>query len=108
LNSVLSTRAQSAPIWLETLNKDFKISIKGIDAVIEALSYNPWSAITKYVVQKEKDRTVLSVPICPPQIARQKHRKNEFLCKNMHLMFFANFAKTRAPSCQTRSYESVS
>lgn len=71
----------------------FKISMKGIDAVLEALSYNPWATITKYVVQKEKDKTVLSIPICPPQIARQKHGKNEFLCKNMHMKFFTNFGK---------------
>jgi len=75
------------------IKQRFKISKKGIDAVVEALSYNPWATITKYVVKKEKDKTLLSVPICPPQIARQKHRKSEFLCKNMHLMFFVNFAK---------------
>jgi hypothetical protein len=75
------------------IKQRFKISKKGIDAVAEALSYNPWATITKYIVQKEKDKTVLSVPICPPQMARKKHRKNEFLCRNMHLMFFANFAK---------------
>jgi hypothetical protein len=71
----------------------FKISEKGIDAVLEALSYNPWTTITKYVVQKEEDKTILYVPICPPQIARQKHGKKEFRCKKMHMKFFANFAK---------------
>ena len=75
------------------IKQRFKISMKGIDAVLEALSYNPWATITKYVVKKEEYKTTLSIPSCPPQIARQKHGKNEFLCKNMHQKFFTNFAK---------------
>jgi len=75
------------------IKRRFKISGKGVDAVLEALSYNPWAFITKYSIQKEEDKAVVSILSCAPQAARRKRGQNEFLCKSMHLKFFANFAE---------------
>jgi len=75
------------------IKRRFKISGKGVDAVLEALSYNPWASITKYNVERGEDKAVISIPSCAPQVARRKRGKREFPCKNMHLNFLANFAK---------------
>jgi len=75
------------------IKRRFKISSKGVNAVLEALSYNPWAFITKFNVEKGEDKATISIPSCTPQVARQKHGKREFPCKNMHLKFLANFAK---------------
>jgi len=75
------------------IKRRFKISGKGVEAVLDALSYNPWAFITKYSVEKGEDKAVISVPSCTPQVARRKRGKSEFLCRNMHLKVFTNFAK---------------
>jgi hypothetical protein len=75
------------------IKRRFKISSKGVEAVLEALSFNPWAFITKYSVEKREDKAVISILNCTPQVARRKHGKSEFLCKNMHVKFFTNFSK---------------
>lgn len=71
----------------------FKISGKGVTAVLDALSYNPWAFITKYKVEREESKAIISIRSCTPQVARQKHGKSEFPCKTMHLSLFTNFAR---------------
>jgi len=75
------------------IKRRFKISGKGVDAVLEALSYNPWAFITNYGVERREGVAVISVTHCAPQEARRKHGKSEFLFKNMHVKFFMNFSK---------------
>ncbi|MFQ5711771.1 MAG: DUF6125 family protein [Candidatus Geothermarchaeales archaeon] len=71
----------------------FNIRSKGIPAVLEALSYFPWSIIIPYEVEQAEDRAVLRVPNCLPQEARLRLGRGEFPCKVMQLTELSNFAK---------------
>jgi hypothetical protein len=75
------------------IKKRFKIEKKGLDGFMEALNLFPWTKITGYKMEREKDKLILTVPLCPPQAARIKSGQGEFPCKAMHIKEFTAFAK---------------
>lgn len=75
------------------IKERFKIEGEGVSAVMEALSYFPWSLITKFEVEKSEGGVVLRVPSCPPQEARVRLERGEFPCKPMQIAEFSGFAK---------------
>ena len=75
------------------IKRRFKIEKRGLDGFVEALNLFPWTKITGYVIKKEGDKVVLTVPDCPPQSARIKMGVGEFPCKKMHIGDFTAFAK---------------
>ena len=62
-----------APLAAREIKSRFAIEGEGVPAVMEALSYFPWTTITGYEITQIGDRTVLRAPHCPPQEARLRH-----------------------------------
>ena len=44
-----------------------------------------------FEIQEKPDEVIISVPSCPPQVARTKRGMGEFACKGMHQGFFERF-----------------
>ena len=74
------------------LLKRFQINEKGLDGFAEALRYFPWHILMEYKLDKTEDKIVLTVPNCPPQVARLRKGLPEFDCKEMHRGEFESFA----------------
>jgi hypothetical protein len=81
------------PLAAREIKRQFAIAGEGVSAVMEALSYFPWTTIIGYEIEQMGDRAVLRVPHCPPQEARLKHGLGEFPCKAMHWGEFSGFAR---------------
>jgi hypothetical protein len=75
------------------IKRRFGIEEKGLGGFVKALAYYPWTKITGYVIEEQKDKVVLRVPRCPPQEGRLKSGLGEFPCKNMHIKDFTAFAR---------------
>lgn len=71
----------------------FKVDGGGIHAVVQALSYYPWSVITGYRIEESEGLATIKVPSCPPQEARMRAGRKIFPCKVMHRLDFQSFAK---------------
>jgi hypothetical protein len=82
-----------APLAAREIKSRFAIDGEGVSAVMEALSYFPWTTITGYEIEQVEDKTVLRVPSCPPQEARVRHGLGEFPCKARHWGEFSRFAR---------------
>jgi len=75
------------------IKRRFQINRKGLEGFVEAMEFFPWTKITPYVIKKENDKVVITVPNCPPQSARIKEGLGEFPCKKMHMGDFSGFAR---------------
>jgi hypothetical protein len=75
------------------INERFPLQQDGVQRVLEALSYFPWTIIVGYEMEETPDGAIIRVPYCPPQEARVKTGRGEFPCKAMHLAEFTNFAR---------------
>ena len=75
------------------IKRRFRITEKGLDGFVKALSYYPWTRITGYEIKKEEGSVTIKVAHCPPQEGRIKSGLGEFPCKKMHLKDFSAFAK---------------
>jgi hypothetical protein len=83
-----------APLAAREIKSLFAIEGKGVSAVMEALSYFPWTTIIEYEIEQMGDKkAVLRVPSCPPQEARVRHGLGEFPCKARHWGEFSGFAR---------------
>ncbi|MFQ6014993.1 MAG: DUF6125 family protein [Anaerolineae bacterium] len=85
--------ARIGSLAAKEMKERFGIKAQGIPAVIEAVSYFPWTLITGYEIEQSEDRAVVRVPHCPPQAARLRQGRGEFPCKAMHLAEFTNIVK---------------
>jgi hypothetical protein len=74
------------------LVKRFQIEEKGLQGFIKALSYFPWTILIEYDIEERDSEVVISVPSCPPQVARRAKGLSEFDCKEMHRGEFESFA----------------
>jgi hypothetical protein len=80
----------------ELAAKDFLTRFKigrGLQGFVTALKLFPWAVISSYEFEERDDEIILTVPACPPQVARKKRGLPEFCCKNMHRGEFEQFAK---------------
>lgn len=74
------------------LKGTFEIKEKGLDGLFRALTLFPWSSIGDHSIQRRDKEIILSVPQCPPQVARLKQGLGEYDCKEMHRVEFAGAA----------------
>jgi hypothetical protein len=82
-----------APLAAKEIKNRFAIEGEGVSAVMEALSYFPWTTIIGYEIEQTEDKALLRVSHCPPQEARVRHGLAEFPCKAMHWGEFFSFAR---------------
>jgi hypothetical protein len=74
------------------LVKRFQIEEKGLKGFITALKYFPWTILIEFDIDEKEDEVFITVPSCPPQVARRRHGLPEFDCKEMHRGEFESFA----------------
>ena len=74
------------------LMKRFQIEEKGLQGFIKALHYFPWTILIDYEIEERDNEVIISVPRCPPQVARRGKGLPEFDCKEMHRGEFESFA----------------
>ena len=75
----------------------FQFQENGLKKFAKAIRYYPWCAITGYDIEERPDEAILSVPSCPPQVARRKRGLGEFVCKEMHRGSFEGFVREVDP-----------
>ena len=64
--------------------------------LVETQQVVPVTQVIAYILQPGEelpDEAILSVPSCPPQMARRKRGLDEFVCKEMHRGSFEGFAR---------------
>jgi hypothetical protein len=85
--------AQLGPSTVKDIKKAFGIKDTGLEGLYQVLKLFPWSNIGDHNIQKTDKEILLSVPRCPPQVARLKQGLGEYHCKEMHRVEFTNAAK---------------
>ena len=79
------------------MKKAFEIREKGLDGLFKVLTLFPWSSIGDHSIWRTTKEITLSVPRCPPQVARLKQGLGEYDCKEMHRVEFAAAAREVDP-----------
>lgn len=89
--------ARVGPMSIRDLKTYFNIREKGLDGLEKALRLFPWTNIGGHQIRKTDSEIILTVPRCPPQVARLKRGLGEYDCKDMHKREFINAAKEVDP-----------
>ncbi|MBW2335254.1 MAG: hypothetical protein JRF47_00605 [Deltaproteobacteria bacterium] len=94
----------NAEVWeragvqaIKDLKQRFDIREKGLEGLFKALKLFPWTSIGGHQLEKKENEIILSVPRCPPQVARLKRGLGEYDCKDMHRKEFVQTAKEIDP-----------
>ncbi len=88
---------QVGPMTLKDLRKYFNIEEKGLEGLEKALRLNPWTNIGSHQITRTDREIILTVPQCPPQVARLKRGLGEYECKVMHQGEFMSTAREIDP-----------
>lgn len=89
--------ARVGHISIRDLKTHFNIKEKGLDGLEKALKLFPWTNIGGHQIRKTDSEIILTVPRCPPQVARLKYGLGEYDCKDMHKREFINAAREIDP-----------
>ena len=80
----------------------FNIRSGGLAGFVQAQRLFPWCILVDYRFEQFEDEVLISVPSCPTQKARLDRGLDEYACKEMHLMEFANFGRVIEPRLQVQ------
>jgi hypothetical protein len=83
------------------LVKRFGIQARGLEGLVQALRYWPWSILVGYHFQQNDHEVIITVSSCPTQEARLQRGLKEYSCKAMHQAEFESFAREIDPRIQT-------
>jgi hypothetical protein len=89
--------ARTGSLAIRDIKQQFDISEKGLNGLEKALRLFPWTSIGNHQIKKTDDEIILTVPRCPPQVARLKRGLGEYDCKDMHGQEFINAAREIDP-----------
>jgi hypothetical protein len=89
--------ARVGPMSIRDLKTYFNIREKGLEGLEKALRLLPWTNIGGHQIRKTDNQIILTVPRCPPQVARLKRGLGEYDCKDMHKREFINAVKEIDP-----------
>ena len=89
--------ARAGSLAIRDIKQKFDICEKGLNGLEKALRLFPWTSIGNHQIKKTEDEIILTVPRCPPQVARLKRGLGEYDCKDMHAKEFINAAREIDP-----------
>jgi hypothetical protein len=94
--------AQVGSMTFKDLKRSFNIEEKGLAGLERAFRLNPWTSIGNHQIAREDGEIILTVPRCPPQLARLKEGLGEYDCKGMHRRWFISTAQEIDPRIRVR------
>ena len=74
------------------LKRRFALTRQGLEGFVEAQRLFPWCILVDYQIEQRPDEVVITVPDCPPQVARLERNLGEYPCQDMHRAEFEAFA----------------
>lgn len=95
INDGVWTRVAS--IAAKDIRKRYHIQENGLEGFVKTLKLFPWTSIGGHLIEQKENEVILTVPECPPQVARIKRGIGEYDCKDMHMNEFIQFAKEIDP-----------
>jgi hypothetical protein len=95
INEGIWTRV--GPMAGKDLRKRYHIREKGLKGFIKTLKLFPWTILGGHQIEQKEDEVILTVPECPPQVARIKRGLGEYDCKEMHRNELVHMAKVVDP-----------